>query len=415
MALYVCFNQTDAQDCTADVTGPPYDDCIFNSDGEFYVPSGYTVDVTVKVWAAGGGGGTGDDQAKAGGGGGGYASRDYTIIGTGSGIDVTVGTGGGVGLNGGDSFFSVAGVETRAEGGRCADGPNPGAGGVGKLGNINMLFSGGSGGGIGSGNGGGGAGGSAYDDQDGESGTAGGHNAGTGGPGEGDGGDGGSIFEDGFSGDMPGAGGGGKGYGTSNISGVGADGRVIIEVQNVLPVELISFKGKPVDGAVHLNWLTASEINNEKFLVERSRDGKQFRQIGKIAGSGTSYQQNNYRFIDDQPLAGLNYYRFKQIDYDGTFAYSSVISIEMDAVGDNFEIFPNPVKDALRLNPTIPEHKFPEGNMKVKLYSIEGDLMKKSEKPFGDLTLDVRNISPGIYLLNVQYGSKSFTKRIIKQ
>src|ERR1700751_1021249 len=84
-----------------------------------------------------------------------------------------------------------------------------------------------------------------------------------------------------------------------------------------LPVELVSFTADCSNGHELLNWSTASETNNDYFLVERSDDGNTFYEIGRAAGHGTSSQTNNYTFTDPQPLSGTVYYRLEQIDYNG--------------------------------------------------------------------------------------------------
>ncbi|MEM9887210.1 MAG: T9SS type A sorting domain-containing protein [Bacteroidota bacterium] len=116
-----------------------------------------------------------------------------------------------------------------------------------------------------------------------------------------------------------------------------------------LPVELTSFKGKVVDGRAKLSWETATEINNEGFEVQRSENGKDFRKIAWIKGAGNSLETINYEFQDETILSNQPYYyRLKQMDFDGTFAYSDMITIEhIDKNQTSVEdIFPNPVGTA---------------------------------------------------------------------
>jgi hypothetical protein len=113
-----------------------------------------------------------------------------------------------------------------------------------------------------------------------------------------------------------------------------------------LPIELSSFEvEKGEDEKVHLHWTTSSEINNSHFLVERSQDAKVFSEIGRVEGAGNSNALLNYYFVDENPYIGESYYRLKQVDYDGNYEYSSVISVSTDHEGDNsnnFIVFPNP-------------------------------------------------------------------------
>jgi hypothetical protein len=113
-----------------------------------------------------------------------------------------------------------------------------------------------------------------------------------------------------------------------------------------LPIELISFTAEMDGEAVLLKWITASEINNHFFTIERSRDGKEFEivtVVASLAENGFSNDMLNYSTLDTQPLSGLTYYRLKQTDYDGSFAYSELITLNNEASGImSFNLFPNP-------------------------------------------------------------------------
>lgn len=100
-----------------------------------------------------------------------------------------------------------------------------------------------------------------------------------------------------------------------------------------LPVELIAFQGEPMGTVNHLTWSTATERDNDRFEVERSADGEAFGKIGTVGGAGTSQQPIHYALDDAAPLNGVNYYRLKQVDLDGTYTYSPVIVLVNDAAG----------------------------------------------------------------------------------
>ncbi|MBL0342000.1 MAG: T9SS type A sorting domain-containing protein [Bacteroidetes bacterium] len=93
-----------------------------------------------------------------------------------------------------------------------------------------------------------------------------------------------------------------------------------------LPVELVSFKAQCDQKDMEISWITASEINNELFTVERSIDGVDFEPIASLKGAGNSTSSHSYTIIDVQPLDGINYYRLKQTDTDGAFTYSEIIT-----------------------------------------------------------------------------------------
>lgn len=120
----------------------------------------------------------------------------------------------------------------------------------------------------------------------------------------------------------------------------------------ILPVELVSFKALASNNAVQLSWATASEKDNSHFIVERSLDGKTFTKIATITGKGTSSIRSNYIFTDEDPLPGISYYRLKQVDFDGTFEYSKVISVKMQAIRKAI-LHPTITTDILQLD--VPE------------------------------------------------------------
>lgn len=115
-----------------------------------------------------------------------------------------------------------------------------------------------------------------------------------------------------------------------------------------LPVNLVHFEGDQKGNAVELNWVTASEINNAYFSVQRSATGTDFTEIGKVHGHGNTSSMNKYRFVDRKPLAGIGYYRLVQYDYDGTANPTRIIAVRFR---DNFNVQmgKNPVTDMLTM------------------------------------------------------------------
>jgi Secretion system C-terminal sorting domain len=117
-----------------------------------------------------------------------------------------------------------------------------------------------------------------------------------------------------------------------------------------LPVTLISFKAILNERQqATLKWATASEFNNDFFEIERSKNATDFESLGKIVGRGTVQGQNDYTFTDETPLKGINYYRLKQVDYDGQFSYSRLSSVIKDGDG-TISLFPNPTANVLKIN-----------------------------------------------------------------
>ncbi|MBK9047972.1 MAG: hypothetical protein IPL74_15250 [Bacteroidetes bacterium] len=95
-----------------------------------------------------------------------------------------------------------------------------------------------------------------------------------------------------------------------------------------LPIELLSFNAKPVDNKdVRCDWVTASEIDNDYFTIERSKNGIDFETAGITDGAGNSNYQLSYAFTDTEPYRGLSYYRLKQTDFDGRSSYSEIVAV----------------------------------------------------------------------------------------
>jgi len=113
------------------------------------------------------------------------------------------------------------------------------------------------------------------------------------------------------------------------------------QVAGVLPVDYLYFRGEEVAGTGHLNWGTATERNNEKFVVERSVDGFTFIPIGEVAGRNATGEAQHYRFVDTDPPPGRNYYRLRQVDVDGSVDYGNVISLDFRD-GGIVQLSPNP-------------------------------------------------------------------------
>jgi hypothetical protein len=112
----------------------------------------------------------------------------------------------------------------------------------------------------------------------------------------------------------------------------------------VLPVELVSFTGSNVGDKNKLEWVTASEKNTQKFVVEKSVDGINWVYLGEKPAAGNSNQTLNYMLYDYTPVVGANYYRLKIVDRDQSFSYSNIviIKLEQSAVNDIVGVFPNP-------------------------------------------------------------------------
>ncbi len=188
--------------------------------------------------------------------------------------------------------------------------------------------------------------------------------------------------------------------------------RLTVAMGAPLPIELISFTAKKEQQTTALEWVTASELNNEKFLVERSSDGLLFRVIGEVLGKGTTYEPNNYKFLDLTPAIGINYYRLKQIDHDGQYEYSNVVSIEFSGVKRQTQVFPYLVFQLLHVR--VPETITEAGT--IRIIDANGRVTKTIEYEPGtvELTINVIDLQQGLHVLQVQNGGEMEYFKFVK-
>ena len=183
----------------------------------------------------------------------------------------------------------------------------------------------------------------------------------------------------------------------------------------LLPVELISFQVQKQNRSVELTWSTATEINNDYFVLERSVEGRPFAEIGKVKGAGFSYENTDYIFMDTNPGSGHNYYRLKQVDYDGSFEYSDVRSVHFEINGEDISIYPNPL-DGSEL--TISFASPTEWDLEIEMMDAKGksliNLSQTLDKGVNNITLNLEDYESGIYYLRFNYGPNTHVERLVK-
>ena len=117
---------------------------------------------------------------------------------------------------------------------------------------------------------------------------------------------------------------------------------------DVLPISLLSFYATSRNNKIHLIWITASEQDNNYFSIEKSGDGVNFEVESIIAGAGNSTSELQYSFDDLFPIAGVNYYRLRQTDYNGGYSLSKTIAVNV-MEDEPIYIYPNPFNDKIYL------------------------------------------------------------------
>ncbi|MBO6515325.1 MAG: T9SS type A sorting domain-containing protein, partial [Bacteroidia bacterium] len=178
-----------------------------------------------------------------------------------------------------------------------------------------------------------------------------------------------------------------------------------------LPVEWLSFEGRLVGNVVQLDWATGSEDNNSHFVIERTHDGAHWETIGQMNGAGYSVEVTRYQFIDERPYADVNYYRIKQVDFDGSYDYSDVVMVNslLEQNDLSVNLFPNPAKDYVKVRLSSGA-----GTGKVQVIDINGKMVQDAELNFdGTANLDLSNVDTGIYFVKYVDGSTNIVKRLV--
>jgi hypothetical protein len=186
------------------------------------------------------------------------------------------------------------------------------------------------------------------------------------------------------------------------FSGGGVAVRVSPDI-TVLPVTLVSFTGSLIDDYVQLNWETASEFNNDFFQVEKSQDGRNFFPIGVVPGAGTTTVPQFYDLVDPSPYIGDNYYRLKQVDFDGSFEYSRTIVVNVGGpVSKNgfIGVYPNPTEGWVRASIS----SMTDQNIYIKIMDVTGREMTTKNvnlgKGINNIDLDLGFYPAGSYILS---------------
>ena len=163
-----------------------------------------------------------------------------------------------------------------------------------------------------------------------------------------------------------------------------------------LPVELLDFRAVPAGKDILLTWRTVSEQNNAYFDIQRSADGRNWASIGEVAGRGTTLEPQLYSFTDRQPLTGMNYFRLRQVDFNGAFEYSGIVSVEFKPEQSTVAFYPNPVSGDLFF--TLPSG-FDEGLI-VRICDLNGRLL--IQRRLNDNRLNVSELSAGVYFVKLE-------------
>ncbi len=178
----------------------------------------------------------------------------------------------------------------------------------------------------------------------------------------------------------------------------------------LLPIKLISFTAQKQLETTLLNWQTASEQNNKEYQIERSGDGNTFKEIGIIA-SKNNLSGSHYTYVDAYPLSGINYYRLKSVDIDGKFSYSNIDKVTFNLIANNVIVYPNPAKDILTV-----QSNFKGKRLNITITDLAGRKILQTIKQNNQLIeIPIFDLRAGFYLLKINDGMTSVSKKIIKE
>ncbi|SDE46515.1 Por secretion system C-terminal sorting domain-containing protein [Dyadobacter soli] len=169
--------------------------------------------------------------------------------------------------------------------------------------------------------------------------------------------------------------------------------------ESALPVTMAYFNAAKEGNTTNLTWATTEEVNNTGFEIQRSADARKWQAIGFVenqTADGNSKNLLTYGFADTAPLAGTNYYRLKQIDTDGSYAFSSIAAVRFESDKNAVSVYPNPVVDG-KLSLKLPK----SGSYKLSVYNVAG--MEVLNAAQSGNTLDIKGLRAGVYVLRVTY------------
>ncbi len=184
----------------------------------------------------------------------------------------------------------------------------------------------------------------------------------------------------------------------------------------ILPVELSEFNTEynPELGVVDVFWATESERNNDYFLVERSVNGTDYEVINKVKGAGNTQYETQYYVEDPNPFVGVNYYRLKQVDFDGEFKYSEVRSVNiLDDAYDLMSVFPNPAENVTE----VIFNSYDNHGAMLKLVKMDGTVIintpVETQRGGNHIKVDLSEQESGIYFVVITTDKKVYTEKLV--
>jgi hypothetical protein len=178
-----------------------------------------------------------------------------------------------------------------------------------------------------------------------------------------------------------------------------------------LPVNLLEFKATLSHEEVETKWITSSELNNDFFTVEKSKDGSHFEELDRVKGAGNSTGNRSYSSVDPNPYTGLSYYRLKQTDFDGSFKYSAIVPVKYNHGKVSATIYPNPTTSgAATILLTGNDHE-----SEITITNLEGQKVyaQRIYSNENSIPVSLDHFAKGVYVVSIQSGGEESHQRLV--
>jgi len=189
-----------------------------------------------------------------------------------------------------------------------------------------------------------------------------------------------------------------------------------IAYEGIVPVELTSFSASIIPTGVELIWSTATELNNDRFEIQKKTDISEFITIGFVKGHGTSTQKNDYSFIDNNTNSGKHLYRLKQRDFNGSYEYSNVLEVDFNTINTYTleQNYPNPFNPSTKINFTLANSE----NVTLKVYNNLGSLVVILADGFmrsgkHSVNFNAKDLTSGVYFYRIETNNFTSTRKML--
>lgn len=180
-----------------------------------------------------------------------------------------------------------------------------------------------------------------------------------------------------------------------------------------LPITLLFFRGQPMENRVILSWASETELNFDYYRIEHSSDGHKFEMLDRVKGSAHSDQKKYYKYTDNSPAPGKNYYRLVSVDLDGSSEEFNVISIDYQPEKALVNVYPNPVTSGENVF-IQPNFKWASGS-KIEIIDLQGTSIINSSINNASLELSTSQLSAGLYIIRLTTSQGYLTEKLIVQ